>query len=276
MAELLPYPQETLNFFHTPPVQGETHRWLFKAALRLKNFVSEKGAFIFLREFCDKFVKHRKIPDREIETTVQNAYELSEDSFGISYPAKSETLVSEVIEKIPPLFDLQAKKVNISKVFSTLFLENEFICVGYDVYTAIVTSFKNITQYLNAQFIVPNPLKEITSKRGNTSIAKHRHVVVEIDDLSIPKNKQISILSFLAEKMPLILVVDSAGKSLHGWFKIENKNEAEKIKFFMLASLLGADVSRFAPAGWVRMPNGVRPTEGRNSGLQQNIVYFAE
>ena len=64
------------------------------------------------------------------------------------------------------------------------------------------------------------------------------------------------------------MVVDSAGKSLHGWFNVFDKEEDEVMKFLKGACRLGADERMKVRCQLCRLPNGLR------KGEQQTVLYF--
>jgi len=144
------------------------------------------------------------------------------------------------------------------------------------------------------EFIVPNPM---IARTGTTQVGREgshrclsntgpaRFVVVEIDDKENAlglreKDAQACVLAYLARFAPLALVVDSRGKSLHGWFVCAGLSGAVLEDFKAIARQLGADPSVWTPCQPVRMPDGVRQQprpDGRNGsepvGLQ-SVLYF--
>lgn len=127
------------------------------------------------------------------------------------------------------------------------------------------------------QFIVANTMTAVTgiNQSGKLSARCHdnatrsrRYQVIEFDRGTL--QEQAAILSSLhSSKTPLVLVVWSGGKSLHGWFHVERLSEYEKQRFFRHSVFLGADSSLWDPAKLVRMPGG-----RRDSGVRQEILHF--
>jgi hypothetical protein len=106
-----------------------------------------------------------------------------------------------------------------------------------------------------------------------------RHLVVEIDDKSISKNHQAAIINYLADRAPLVAVVDSAGKSLHAWFCVEGAEEASGSpleRFFAHAVALGADPRMWTLSQFARMPSGTRRITGGvvHEPRRQSLIYF--
>jgi hypothetical protein len=80
-----------------------------------------------------------------------------------------------------------------------------------------------------------------------------------------------SLLSHLAHYAPLVLVVFSGGKSLHGWFRCAGQPEADVLKFMRSAVGLGADPATACVCQMVRMPDGTR-TGGDDE--RQTVHYY--
>jgi hypothetical protein len=78
-----------------------------------------------------------------------------------------------------------------------------------------------------------------------------------------------SILLKLANLAPLAMVVDSGGKSLHGWFRCKGVDQECLSNFFTKATSLGADPMTWNPCQLVRLPWGVRDT-----GKPQEVLFF--
>jgi hypothetical protein len=78
-----------------------------------------------------------------------------------------------------------------------------------------------------------------------------------------------AVISHVATFLPLVLVVASGGKSLHGWFYCSGRAEAELLEFMRYAVQLGADWRTWLPSQFVRMPDGTR-----DNGKRQTVHYF--
>jgi hypothetical protein len=73
----------------------------------------------------------------------------------------------------------------------------------------------------------------------------------------------------LATLRPLLLVVHSGGKSLHGWYPAFDVSDLQLRPFMDYAVQLGADRATWCRSQFVRMPFGTR-----ENGLQQTTFYF--
>jgi len=94
-----------------------------------------------------------------------------------------------------------------------------------------------------------------------------RFLVVEFDQGTF--DQHAALLAHLGEKAPLVLVVHSGNKSLHGWFYCAEQPEDRVEKFFNYAVSLGADRATWARCQFVRMPDG-----RRENGKLQRVVFF--
>lgn len=73
----------------------------------------------------------------------------------------------------------------------------------------------------------------------------------------------------LAHVLPLVLVVHSGGKSLHGSYFVQGQFEVKLREFMRYAVSIGADPMTWSPCQLVRMPDGTR-----SNGNRQAVVYF--
>jgi len=138
------------------------------------------------------------------------------------------------------------------------------------------------------QFVVPNPMRAATGKtqdgktsgrtKDNACLPSQRlFSVVEFDTC---ENHDIQAgrlrwLSLLHPEIPLVMVVDSAGKSLQGWFYTAQHRD-KLAEFESLAIMLGADKQPLTTLSqFVRAPWGVRRNPSDNaSGRYQRVRYF--
>ena len=74
----------------------------------------------------------------------------------------------------------------------------------------------------------------------------------------------------MAAMAPLVMVVDSAGKSFHAWWHCRGTDEKLVRKFFAYAVSLGADPATWTRCQLVRLPLGWRAEKGR----VQEVVFF--
>jgi len=72
-------------------------------------------------------------------------------------------------------------------------------------------------------FIRINPIKQGDYSGRDDSVSVYRHVLVEFD--SRPKEEQYAI--FKQSNLPISALIDSGGKSIHAWVRIDAKDENE-------------------------------------------------
>ena len=124
------------------------------------------------------------------------------------------------------------------------------------------------------QFIAPNPLLSRSVPSGGKSTrclantGPRRFLVIESDSGTV--DEQAKIIRHLAdESARLVLIVHSAGKSLHAWFDVQGQSENITRRFMDQAVSLGADPAMWVKCQAVRMPGGFRPSVGR-----QVVLFF--
>lgn len=123
--------------------------------------------------------------------------------------------------------------------------------------------------------VVPSPMtaRRGTTKNGtesarsNANTGGRRFLVVEFDDG--PLDAHAALLAHLASFAPLVLVVHSGNKSLHGWFWCGDMPDDQWRRFMDYAVMLGAD-----PATWTRSQMVRLPWGARSRGVIQKPYYF--
>lgn len=289
MAFLYPFSQKTAERLRAMPGPGGTHRWLAQVASGLRHLLSADKCFAFLRRCCDDFVVHRPVPDAEIEGAVEFAYAgrpAAQINFGrhpVDWPEPNPALIAKVLADVAPAFDVERDSgLAASDVLPRLFRPGELVCSGRNTERAMVRPLEETLADADwLQFIVVNPMRERTalnyrgkpSPRCQNNTGLRRHLVAEFDDPNLPKAQQARLITQLATFVPLVLVVDSGGKSLHGWFRVDRYNARDQVRFFCVACLLGADATRWDICGWLRMPGGLRVVEGVPA-VRQRVLYF--
>jgi hypothetical protein len=130
-----------------------------------------------------------------------------------------------------------------------------------------------------AEHIIPNPL---TGERGQTKTGKpsyradscverFRFAVIEFD--AMPREQQIQF--WAGVPLPVVALVDSGGKSVHAWVKIDAANtnawtRRVEDKLFTLLTAVGADAACKNEARLSRMPGHFRAEKKR----WQRLLYL--
>ena len=292
MARIWPFSERVARLLETPPDAGETHRWLARAACGLASSgaITRENCGRLLRDVCGVWVRHRQVPEREIEAAVALAFESPPDPAAkkqsIEWPACDRVERTAVIARCAsPLFDGSTDTgVTAATALAGLFGLDEVICGGYRCDTAVAASLEGYwgEKAAGAQYLCPNPLKgsaSVPNKAGKpaircqANIAVRRWIVAEFDDPELCRADQAKIATALARSLPLKIAVDSGGKSLHCWYGCGGLNERACALFFAWAVSLGADPSRWDPCGWVRMPGGLR-RKADGTAVRQRVVYW--
>lgn len=294
MAKLYPFSEQVRQLLESMPEPGETHLWLARVAGGISRLLTREQCFDFLRSVCDEGVRHREVPDREIEGALNLAYEEQSETANsgrgrIAWPIKDGGLMQEVLAMTAPAFDVEKDTgLGPRDVLPGLFRPGELVCAGV---TSDKPRIRAVEEWMGdaerMQFVCVNPMKATFGKnkdggvsvRCQDNVKLRRYVVAEFDDPEQTKGMQAQLLTALSRLAPLVLVVDSGGKSLHGWFRVEELGAKDQVRFFSACCALGADRTRWDICGWLRMPGGLRPggqkseVGGQDSGIRQRIVY---
>jgi hypothetical protein len=290
MAELYPFSQRTAARLAEPPAAGGTHKWLAQVASGVSHVLTPQKCCEFLRRCCDVHVAHRRVPDREIEAAVEFAYgahaATAAANFGrraIEWPDANPSVICKVLETVEPVFDGETSTgLRPGDVLPLLFRSGELVCTGADSERATVRPLEDVlTDADGLQFICVNPMRGSLavnhagrpSARCQNNVMARRYLVAEFDDTTLAKRQQAQIASALADMAPLVMAVDSGGKSVHAWYAVEAMTRQDQARFFAVACLLGADQTRWDICGWLRMPGGLRqrPDGGR---VRQRILFW--
>jgi hypothetical protein len=162
-----------------------------------------------------------------------------------------------------------------------LFPGNPLLCCGKHINRDFGTGTREEWrgQLLVQQFIVPSPMtaEEGLKKDGGPSLrclantGPRRYLVIESDHGTV--DTHAAVLWHLARLAPLVMVVHSGGKSLHGWFACQGSSEALQRRFMRYAVMLGADPATWTRCQFVRMPDGLRRRPSA-FGVRQSVFYF--
>ena len=286
MAVLYPFSSKTVELLKNAPKAGETHRWLAQVAGALKAVKSAESCFKFLRRCCDELVHHRQVPDSEIRQAIEFAYG-SKSLCVLNKAYRSHKpncdFIKQTLSTTEPLFDASKSTGHISEfVLSKLFRPTDLVCTGpTTALPGVWLQDDAIHDAHSLQFIVPNPMLGFSnlnkegkkSKRCQNNVKVRRYLVTEIDSPDLSKHDQARIITKLSTLAPLVMVVDSGGKSLHAWFFVEDMSYQDQIRLFSVACMLEADPKTWDVCGWVRMPGGNRRAGSEILG-KQKILFF--
>ena len=157
-----------------------------------------------------------------------------------------------------------------------LFPGNPLLCVGQSSRKFATRTREDWRGELSGmQLLVPSAMINVWgwAKKGKPSqhtlsnTGPRRFIVVEFDEVST--DHQAALIVHLADFAPLVMVLHSGGKSLHGWFLCAGTAEEHIQRFFRYAVSLGADHATWSRSQFVRMPNGVR-----EDGRRQPVIFI--
>jgi len=115
-----------------------------------------------------------------------------------------------------------------------------------------------------------NPYKEDDVTGADTGISSYRHVLVEFDKKS--KEEQIAI--FHQSNLPITALIDSGGKSVHAWVKVEAQDkqqwEARRNQIYEFLSDHEPDPQNKNPSRWSRL-GGIMRGDNEQKVLALNV-----
>ena len=130
--------------------------------------------------------------------------------------------------------------------------------------------------------IVPSPMRAQTGITQDGRTSEHtkdatgpRCFIVAEFDGEPDKDRQASLIVELARSMPLVMALESGGKSIHSFFYVADKDGAHTRRWFDYAVSLGADRALWTRSQFARMPGGTRHKPGDPThGAFQRPFYF--
>jgi hypothetical protein len=122
-------------------------------------------------------------------------------------------------------------------------------------------NFRTVTEWLKLEwapypFVCPATFKNTSCSRSNENVVERRFVVVESDLLT--RDEVGAVFRYLVDcGMKLVAVVDTAGKSLHGWFEFPEDDEVmEDLRLLLPA--LKCDPKMLTASQPARLPGAMR------------------
>ena len=194
--------------------------------------------------------------------------------------------LAELLERSDPR-PMDSPDNEMESIIATLFPGNPWVCCGnpyrYCGEKKLNSETRRLEDWLgdldNKSLIVPSPMRKkygLTqdgkkSERTLTNVGQRRFLVVEFDRHSI--DDQSAFHLHLSVLFPLVCVVHSGGKSLHGWYLVAGQPESKVRNFFEYAVRLGADPKTWNRVQFVRMPGGMR-RDGRDKPDKPQTIYY--
>lgn len=286
-ANPAPLRPQVVRFLASCPKAGKgVHQWLFKAALLLHGYRVPVGE-IFAH--LTAAMKHcgRSPQVDEIRNAIQNSSPeaLSRQKLDSPpWPAVNQRTVDtitkngpglEVLEQRSP-FRIEDQDTCAELIIDRLFAGDDLLCIGASKKCSRTQPREKWRGHESKrEFIVPSAMTAPYGRTKNGKLSnrclgntgRRRYMVIEFDNATI--EHQASLLLHLAKYLPLVVVVHSGGKSLHGWFRCGDREEPHVRKFMTYAVSLGADRATWTRCQLVRLPGGLR-----DNGNRQRVLFF--
>jgi hypothetical protein len=159
-----------------------------------------------------------------------------------------------------------------------LFPGNPLLCVGMgkaNFKTGPRESFRGKLD--SSALIVPSPMSALTGlRKADGQPSAHtlantgpRHFLVTEFDAGTT-DEQAALIWHLRTFAPLVLVLFSGNRSVHGWWYCRGVEDADAALFFRYAVSIGADPVTWTRSQFVRLPQGWRADKGK----RQEVYFF--
>ena len=253
----------------------------------------------------------RRVPDNEIRKTIQKA---SRDYQGGTFTSRprSKPVIRDgraALQKIidqaqiedpvdlweaSPIRLLDDPTADAVLLLNTLFKSDDLIfigdrhdrgIIGQTIRTATEWSEYFQTGGKTSPFIIVNPLSGESAStkggdketlRGDLCVEDFKYCLVEFDNLT----HEDQVKFWAAVKLPVVALIDSAGKSIHGWIDIKHLSKVEtpeqwqteiKVRLYdRILKPLGVDGACSNPARLSRLPG-----HWRNKEAIQRILWLS-
>lgn len=253
----------------------QLHKTLFALACMCREAgLAEPHTVLVVRAYAAGNMA-RRAGEREILSAVASAFN-GTYAPGPRWPGPVAELIAEV-----DTYPAQVPAPVLAGKPPEFFLELMFpgdplLCIGSTAYamdTRPLSEWQGMLRPM--QFLVPSPMTAVTGPRkqdgqesfhAESNTGPRKYLVTEFDGPSKPQQMaRIRSLEALGG-LELVAVVDSAGKSLHAFWRA--LDEPANRTFFERACKLGADERLWLRSQFARLPGGTR--EGR----RQEVILW--
>jgi hypothetical protein len=291
MKNMPPFIDEMLA---APPRAGEgVHNYLFRVARQLHAHLPAVEIVALLESRVQGCGRH--VSRKEIEDAVKNALACAWQPSGNAAPVQSvahkwpgvnKKQREAIVRDNDGLADLWAESkpriednaAHTEAIIDRLFPGNPLLCCGKsnsDFDTKPREDWRGKMSAL--ALIVPAAMSAVTGLTKDGKESKHtlantgarRFLICEFDTGTA--DEHAALLLHLGTFAPLVCAVHSGGKSLHGWFYVHGQPDAKVEKFFRYAVSLGADRATWTRSQFVRMPDGTRDNDKRQTVFYTNF-----
>jgi hypothetical protein len=126
-----------------------------------------------------------------------------------------------------------------------------------------------LSQEREGIFVRINPFKSNLYSGSDNDVSAYRHVLVEFDDK--PKAEQEKL--FRDSGLPITVLIDSGGKSIHAWVRVDapNRKEWDIRRDIIYSSIPGIDAKNKNPSRYSRLPGAWRSPTSQQKLLATNL-----
>ena len=126
-----------------------------------------------------------------------------------------------------------------------------------------------LSQEREGIFVRINPFKPHLYSGSDNDVSAYRHVLVEFDDK--PKAEQEKL--FRDSGLPITVLIDSGGKSIHAWVRVDapNRKEWDIRRDIIYSSIPGIDAKNKNPSRYSRLPGAWRSPTSQQKLLATNL-----
>lgn len=269
------------------PEQGGLHRTLYAFAAQLREEGHTAGEiFETMRKACDDSIE-RRVPDREISQAIEydRRRATGEATPGVAWPGvfmewRNEVLREYRVDPATLKAEMPDLRYGTHDYLCMLYRQTDLLCIGktaYEFRTIRLGEIPRESRDLHlCEFINPSPMSAVAgvtmtgewSQHTKANTGPRVYGVIEFD--SGEAIEHAAFHRFLATKLPLVMLVLSGGKSLHGWYKTSHVSEAQVEEFYKMAVMLGADPKMFSVCQFSRLPMG----RNARTGKTQRVIRF--
>jgi hypothetical protein len=253
-----------------------------------------------LRDLVTHVHGTRKVSRAEIEAAVIKAFNspaTNPGRFNMRPVVNGERLLNAIVERGASFTEAELwesspvridwpPKCDAIEILQRLYRPDEQLFIGMR-HDAGAEHVRSVSEWITrlkhgvaiAEHIIPNPLTGglgrtkdgKPSYRSDSCVERFRFAVIEFDSMS--RKQQIQF--WAGVPLPVVALLDSGGKSVHGWIRINAINADEwtrrvEDKLFPLLTAVGADSACKNEARLSRMPGHFRTEKNR----WQRVLYL--
>jgi hypothetical protein len=278
-----------------PPPQSGVHIWLMRAAHWCKRAGMDPERTIAL---LHENISRRPTPPDEIETTVGKVFAQKKVSERAPWPSPDRARIKALCRSgwsVDVIANESPDRIDdfcTAECLELFFAEDALLCLGRVLQSPSVrtrSEWQTVDELWLWQFVVPSPMigkaaltsgpEPHMSARALANVGPRKWLVVEAD-FSAADAKSFGcktsedvcacVIAELAKSRPLVAVVHSGSKSLHGWFATDPaESESELLRFMRLAVTYGADPKTWTCNQFVRTPGALR-----DGCVIQRVIYL--